>query len=116
MQMTRSYAAEAVTRAAVDTSAGLTLLEFGAPWCGYCQITQPMLEQALQAIPTLQHLKIEDGKGQPLGRSYGIKHWPTLILLNDGVEVARVTRPSDAKAIVSMFAQLHADPTPAGPR
>jgi thioredoxin 1 len=51
-------------------------------------------------------LKIEDGPGRPLGRSFKVKLWPTLIFLRDGVEVARVVRPSDAAAIDEGVAAL----------
>ena len=36
---------------------------------------------------------MEDGRGSPLGRSFRVKLWPTLVLMRDGVEVARVVRP-----------------------
>jgi len=42
---------------------------------------------------SLPHIKVHDGKGQPLGRAFGVKRWPTLILLRDGEEVARLVRP-----------------------
>jgi len=55
----------------------------------------------------VRHLKIEDGPGRPLGRSFRVKLWPTLVFLRDGVEVARVVRPADAKQIeVDGFAAL----------
>ena len=40
------------------------------------------------------HIKVEDGPGQPLGRSYKVKLWPTLVVLKNGQEVARVVRPT----------------------
>jgi thioredoxin 1 len=39
-------------------------------------------------------LKIEDGKGKPLGRSFRVKLWPTLVFLRDGRVVQQVARPS----------------------
>jgi thioredoxin 1 len=49
--------------------------------------------QAFVQGHALDHLWVEDGKGRPLGRSFAVKLWPTLILLRDGQEVARVVRP-----------------------
>ena len=45
----------------------------------------------------VRHLRVEDGRGRPLGRSFRIKLWPSLVLLRDGEEVARVVRPREAR-------------------
>lgn len=93
------YATAAPERAAVDALPGATVLEFGTDWCGWCRAAQPAIAAALAAHPGIRHLKIEDGKGRPLGRSYGVKLWPTLVFLKDGVELARVVRPEDARSV-----------------
>lgn len=94
------YSAEQPTREAIDALPGATLLEFGTNWCGVCRAAQPRIEAALAvAPPGLRHLKVEDGPGRALGRSFGIKLWPTLVVLKDGTEVARVVRPRDAHAV-----------------
>lgn len=100
MTMTRDYAEREPSREEVDALPGPTLIEFGTPWCGYCGRTQPMLEAALADRPEVRHLKIEDGPGRRLGRSFGVKLWPTLVFLSDGREVARLVRPPRKEAIV----------------
>ena len=94
------------TRAEVDRLAGATLLEFGTSWCGWCRGAQPHIRTALDAHPSVRHLKIEDGPGRPLGRSFRIKLWPTLVMLRDGVEVARVVRPQSAHEIREALSAL----------
>lgn len=108
MAMNDTYAAVEPPRAEVDRLDGPTVIEFGAPWCGYCQAAQPLLASALAAHPRVRHIKIEDGKGRPLGRSYRVKLWPTLVFLSDGRETARLVRPGDAGAIRSALAQIDA--------
>ena len=98
-----SYRPEAPERSEVDATPGLLLLEFGANWCGHCQAAQPAIREALADHPDLDHRKIEDGPGRRLGRSFRVKLWPTLILLKDGQEVARVVRPSDAADLAVLF-------------
>ena len=87
-------ALEAPSRSEVDALPGLTVLEFGTEWCGHCRAAQTAIHQALQQQPQWQHLKVEDGPGRALGRSYRVKLWPTLILLREGQEVGRVVRPT----------------------
>ena len=87
------------TRAEVDAMSGPTLLEFGTSWCGYCQAAQADIAAAVRKHPGVRHLKIEDGKGRPLGRSFRVKLWPTLIFLQSGVEKARVVRPDSEAEI-----------------
>ena len=104
MTMNTTYAPTEPLRADVDLLPGATLVEFGAPWCGHCQAAQPALAAALADLPALRHLKIEDGRGKPLGRSFGIKLWPTLVVLRDGHEVARVVRPTTQRDIAAALA------------
>lgn len=93
-------------RTDIDTQAGLTVLEFGTPWCPHCLGAQKLIEAALEPRPDVRHLKVEDGPGHPLGRSYRVKLWPTLVMLRDGQELARVVRPTDRASIDSALAAL----------
>jgi len=99
-----SYSPQAPDRAEVDALSGLTLLQFGTDWCGHCQAAAPAVAQALQGLAGLRHLLVEDGPGRPLGRSFRVKLWPTLILLRDGQEVARLVRPTEAAAVAQWLA------------
>jgi len=100
------YAAEAPTREAMDAMPGATLLEFGTDWCGYCRAGESVVSAALAGHPKVRHLKVEDGSGRPLGRSYRVKLWPTLIFLDHGKEVARLVRPVDAAAVAQALTQI----------
>jgi thioredoxin 1 len=100
------YAAPEPKRAEVDALEGATLLEFGSPWCGWCRRAQPLIAQALSAHPGVRHIKIADASGRRLGRSFGVKLWPTLVFLRDGSEAARLVRPHDAAAISDALAQI----------
>lgn len=104
MPMNDTYTINAPSRAEVDALDGFTLLEFGTAWCGHCRAAQPLLGPAM-AERDLRHLKIEDGPGRPLGRSFRVKLWPTLILMRQGVELARLVRPTSSQAIEDLLRQ-----------
>src|SRR5438552_14543887 len=93
--MDHAYGKPERGRAEVDTLPGPTVLEFGTAWCGFCQAAQPLLVAAFADYPEVRHIKVTDGKGLPLGRSFRVKLWPTLVFLKDGKEVARAVRPAD---------------------
>ena len=106
MPYAAQHLAQAPTRAEVDSLPGTTVLEFGTPWCGHCQRAQPLIEQALRDRPDVVHVKVEDGPGRPLGRSFRVKLWPTLIFLRDGQEVARLVRPLKVDDISASLTQI----------
>ena len=98
--MQTEYADSEPLRADVDARPGPQLLEFGSPDCGHCRRAQPLIAAALAtAAAELTHTKVAEGPGLPLGRSFRVKLWPTLVFLRDGVELARVVRPQSADEI-----------------
>ncbi|HSX93840.1 MAG TPA: thioredoxin family protein [Hydrogenophaga sp.] len=117
MNAASAYVSGGPSRAEIASTPGHTVIEFGSNLCGICQAAQPVIAEALGAHvgpAPLRHLKVEDGPGQPLGRSFGIKWWPTLVVLRDGQEVARVVRPRRVQDIEGALAPLAARPSPDG--
>jgi len=81
------------TREEIDRSTGPVVLEFGASWCPYCQALAPELAGLLGEYPGVRHIKVEDGPGRPLGRSFRVKLWPNLVFLRDGQVIEQMARP-----------------------
>ena len=93
-------------RAEIDAGAGPVLLEFGTSWCGFCRAAQPLIAAALARHPQVRRVKIEDGSGRRLGRSFGVRLWPTLVFLRDGAEIDRLVRPKDDATIAAALAKI----------
>ena len=106
MSYSERFVEDAPTREAVDALPGPVVLEFGTGWCGHCQAAQPLVQAAFAGYPQVRHLRIEDGPGRRLGRSFGVKLWPTLVFLRDGAEVARLVRPIAVDAIDEALARI----------
>ena len=98
------------TRAEIDALETAAVIEFGASWCGHCRAAQPLIAQAFAEHPRVDHIRIEDGPGRRLGRSFGVKLWPTLIFLSRGEEVERLVRPAGAEAIARALARIAGTP------
>lgn len=94
--MTADYLeeSEAPTRAEVDRMPGSVVVEFGTAWCGFCRAAAPQVESLMRQHPEIRHVKVEDGPGRPLGRSFRVRLWPNFVFLRDGVVVRQLARPS----------------------
>lgn len=106
--MVKPYSVAQPERAAIDAMDGVVALEFGADWCGHCQGAAPLFEAALEQFPGITHIKVEDGSGRKLGRSFRVKLWPTLVVVRGGQELARVVRPADAGEVRQALASADA--------
>lgn len=116
------YSPDHPTRAAVAALPGRVVIEFGVDWCPHCHRAAGVVAAALGAagialqrsgdvavaLPAdkLHYFRLEDERARPLGRSFKVKLWPTLLFLQDGVEVARVVRPTTAAEVAAGLAQL----------
>lgn len=107
MPMNDTYTDKEPPRAEVDALKGPTVIEFGTAWCGHCTAAQRHIASAFADHPELRHFKIEDGPGRPLGRSFRVKLWPTLIFMKDGEEVERLVRPTDAESIRQAMSRIN---------
>lgn len=100
-----TYHEDAPSREEIDATEGPLLLEFGANWCGHCQGLSPKLKEIFEDYPQVPHIRVADGKGKRLGRSFRVKLWPTLVFLRDGKLVAELVRPS-SHGVRQAFEQL----------
>ena len=104
--MSQEYTSMEPARADVDQFKGPTVIEFGTNWCGHCSAARPLISSAFASHPRVRHIKIEDGSGRRLGRSFGVKLWPTLVFLREGEEATRLVRPLEVAAISQALARI----------
>ena len=103
--MSQPYAIEQPLRSDIDALSGPVVVDFGTNWCGHCNAAQPLVDAALTGH-ALRHIKVEDGSGRVLGRSFSVKLWPTLVFMRDGQEVGRIVRPLSREAVAQELAKL----------
>ena len=114
--MGNEYTTAEPSPAEIEATRGPLVIEFGDKYCGICSAARPAIEKAMKTRPEVRLLKIADGRGRPLGRFFGIKLWPTLVVLQDGREVARVVRPTQASEVAQALAAGHNAPHESTPQ
>jgi thioredoxin 1 len=102
---------ETPTREEVDRMPGLVVLEFGTELCGICRAAAPRIAEHLARHPEIRHIKVEDGSGRRLGRSFHVKLWPNLVFLKDGRLVRQLARPDEGE-LEEAFVALCSRPAP----
>ena len=100
------YLEQQPSRDEIDALARPAVVAFGTNWCGYCLGAERHIKPALAEHPELPVIWAEDGPGRPLGRSFRVKLWPTLVFMKDGQEVHRLVRPQGQQEIEQALRQL----------
>ena len=76
------------------------VVEFWAPWCGYCRRLAPAVERLEAEIGSkVTVLKADIDELPEIAQQYGIDTIPTLILFKDGKEADRVVNPPSQDAV-----------------
>jgi thioredoxin 1 len=66
------------------------LVDFWAPWCGYCQRLTPVLDElAGETGGKYKIVKINVDQNRSLAQKYGVMSLPTMILFKNGDQVEK---------------------------
>lgn len=84
---------QSLSRADIDGMTGCVVVEFGANWCGVCSGFNRESMQIFEKFPQVKRIRVEDGKGKRLGRSFRVSLWPSFALMRDGNLVTLAVRP-----------------------
>jgi putative thioredoxin len=87
------------------------LVDFWADWCPPCVVLTPILDKVVNSLGgkvLLAKVEVDDGDNMRLAGRFGLRGFPTVILLVKGEEVGRFSsaRP---EAWVREFLSEHAD-------
>lgn len=73
-----------------ETATGKVLVDFFATWCGPCRMLGPVLEEIAENNETSAKIvKVDVDINGEAAQAYRVQVIPTLVLLENGVEVKR---------------------------
>lgn len=76
------------------------ILYFSAAWCGPCKMLGPIMESLSGQI---NYEKIDVDNNQDLSIQYGVRNIPTLVLVENGEAVRRLTGLQTKEVILSFY-------------
>lgn len=65
---------------------GLIVVDFFADWCAPCRALSPILERVADQYPAVAFVKIDTEASPRIGRSFGVRALPTVLVLRSMAE------------------------------
>jgi len=67
------------------------LVDFWAPWCGYCQKLTPVIDELAGEISDkAKVVKVNVDENRALAQKYGVMSLPTMLLFKNGEQVEKM--------------------------
>jgi thioredoxin 1 len=89
------------------TSAGTSVIDFWADWCGPCKALAPAFASAAQSMTgDVTFAKLDVDSNPEIAKQYNVMSIPTILILKDGVELGRLIGARSTDQLINEVSTL----------
>jgi thioredoxin 1 len=91
-----------------ETSTGVTLVDFWAPWCAPCRMQTPIVEAVAEKVSGRAKVaKVNVDVASQSAAQFGVRSIPTLVVMKDGKPVSQLVGvQSEAQLVAAIEGAL----------
>jgi len=82
------------------------VIEFGAPWCAACKLTEPIICEVEKSNSNISFAKVDVGKSPGLASRMGVMSLPNVLIIKAGKVVDQIIGAASKKVLEEKISKI----------